>query len=97
MKVSAKKEAAGGRAMKTPFYDLEPGDGSYYLCANGCPIARFDELTKAEAVRDALATELAERLEITLTLNETAAPCPTKSGSGDLSDDDKSSIKECCN
>jgi len=81
MKVSAKKEAAGGRAMKTPFYDLEPGDGSYYLCANGCPIARFDELTKAEAVRDALAT----------------APCPTKSGSGDLSDDDKSSIKECCN
>jgi hypothetical protein len=75
--------------MKAPFYDIEPGDDSHYLCANGRPIARFDELAKAEAVRDALVAEQAERLEVTLTLNGTAAPCPTKSGSGDLSDEAK--------
>ena len=33
------------------FYDLQPRDGSHYLLENGEPIARFNELSKAEAVR----------------------------------------------
>jgi hypothetical protein len=32
------------------FYDLQPRDGSHYLLGNGEPIARLNELSKAEAV-----------------------------------------------
>ena len=56
--------------MNAPFYDLEPGDGSHYLLQDGHPIARFNKLAKAEAVRSELMAELAERLE-----KENAARC----------------------
>jgi hypothetical protein len=42
------------------FYDLEPCDGSHYLLENGKPIARFDSLEKAEAVRASFVEELVE-------------------------------------
>jgi hypothetical protein len=56
--------------MKRKFYDIVPGDGSHYLCENGRPIARFNDLAKAEAVRANLINELAamhERNAETLT------------------------------
>jgi len=49
--------------VSVPFYDLEPRDGSHYLLENGKPIARFDELEKAEALRAHLVAELAEQLD----------------------------------
>ena len=49
--------------MERKFYDLAPAAGSYYLLENGKPIARFDELAKAEAVRAQLTNELAARYE----------------------------------
>jgi hypothetical protein len=45
------------------FYDLQPRDGSHYLLENGEPIARFNELEKAEAVRAGLAAEIAAMYE----------------------------------
>ena len=44
------------------FYDLEPGEGSHYLCENGVQIARFDDLVKAEAVRELYMQAEAARL-----------------------------------
>jgi hypothetical protein len=99
----------GGREVKAPFYDIEPGDGSYYLCANGCPITRFNELAKAEAVRASYVEEIAamderkaDELEAALNAasiiqpqNKSAALSPTKSESGDIADEPRSSIGEC--
>ena len=45
---------------KDKFYDIQPGDGSHHLCENGVPIARFDELEKAEAVRARYMADIAE-------------------------------------
>ena len=45
---------------KHKFYDLQPGAGSHHLCENGVPIARFDDLEKAEAVRARYVAEIAE-------------------------------------
>jgi hypothetical protein len=45
------------------FYDLQPREGSHYLLENGEPIARFNELSKAEAVRAGLIAEIAAMYE----------------------------------
>jgi hypothetical protein len=95
--------------MKRLFYDLEPGDDSHYLCANGRSIARFNELAKAEAVRASYVEEIAamyerkaDELEAALNAaaiippqNKSAALSPTKSESGDIADEPRSSIGEC--
>jgi|HubBroStandDraft_6_1064221.scaffolds.fasta_scaffold4606631_1 hypothetical protein len=46
---------------KDKFYDLQPGAGSHHLLyENGVPIARFNELEKAKAVRARYMAEIAE-------------------------------------
>lgn len=45
------------------FYDIMPGGESHYLCENGVQIARFDDLSKAEAVRTNFVSEQAEAYE----------------------------------
>ena len=50
--------------MPIKFYDLEP-DGkndSHYLCENGVKIARFNDLAKAEAVRERFMRDVADEL-----------------------------------
>ena len=48
------------------FYDLESRGGSWYLLENGQPIARFDEVGAAEAVRESFCQELIARFEMRL-------------------------------
>ena len=47
------------------FYDLEPdgANGSHYLCENGVRIARFNDLAKAEAVRESFMRDVAAEYE----------------------------------
>ena len=50
--------------MPIKFYDLEP-DGkndSHYLSENGVRIARFNDLAKAEAVRERFMRDVADEL-----------------------------------
>lgn len=44
-------------------YEIMPGSGSDYLFENGRPIARFNDLAKAEAVRARFVAEVAEQIE----------------------------------
>lgn len=45
------------------FYEIEPkAGGGYYLLENGQPIARFDDLAKAEAARELFMLEVAKEL-----------------------------------
>ena len=51
--------------MPSKFYDLEPdgANDSHYLCENGVRIARFNELAKAEAVRESFMSDVAAMYE----------------------------------
>jgi hypothetical protein len=50
--------------MPIKFYDLEPGgkNDSHYLSENGVRIARFNDLAKAEAVRERFMRDVADEL-----------------------------------
>lgn len=58
-----KLNPANRTPVKDKSYDLQPSGGSHHLCENGVPIARFDELERAEAVRARFVAEIAERNE----------------------------------
>jgi hypothetical protein len=45
------------------FYDIEPRGDSHYLLENGRPIARFNDLAKAQAVRAQFIEELAAEFD----------------------------------
>jgi hypothetical protein len=45
--------------MQSKYYEIQPGSSSHYLLENGEPIARFNELEKAEAARAMYVAEVA--------------------------------------
>jgi hypothetical protein len=49
--------------MQPKYYEIQPWSGSHYLLENGEPIARFNELEKAEAARAMYVAELAATYE----------------------------------
>ena len=49
--------------MQPKYYEIQPRSGSHYLLENGEPIARFNELEKAEAARAMYVAELAAMYE----------------------------------
>ena len=48
------------------YYIIPGGKDGHYVCENGNFIARFDELAKAEALRQTLVDRLAEEYETRL-------------------------------
>jgi hypothetical protein len=49
--------------MQPKYYEIQPRSGSHYLLESGEPIARFNELEKAEAARAMYVAELAAMYE----------------------------------
>ena len=49
--------------MQPKYYEIQPRSGSHYLLENGEPIARFNELEKAEAARAMYVADLAAMYE----------------------------------
>jgi hypothetical protein len=49
--------------MQPKYYEIQARSGSHYLLENGEPIARFNELEKAEAARAMYVAELAAMYE----------------------------------
>ena len=51
-------------SSKMKFYDIQPQDGSHYICENGKQIARFDDLGKAELLRATLVDRQVQEMEV---------------------------------
>jgi hypothetical protein len=49
--------------VNNKFFDLEPHNGSIYLCENGVRIARYNDWKSAEATRELFMQAEATRLQ----------------------------------